>query len=107
MSKSEELERLKAERDEINRKIRAMKTEGVVAAGNAKLSPKQSYAYRGSELWQVGYAVPIQRYGCHATQYRTMVTGTRKECIDSIPGIIKDLKDLYLEANRGAQDEGV
>ena len=105
MTRSEEMEALKAKRDEINRKIRALKTEGVVEAGNARLAPKQTYAYRADEVWQVGYAVPLQGYHSGGMQYRSLAHGTRQECIDSIPDIIEDLKTLY-EAAKGAQHEG-
>ena len=101
MTKAEALAELKAKRDEITRQMRELKQEGMVVAGRARIAPKQTYAYRTDELWQLSYSVPIQTCQTNVReQYKAFFTGTRSQCIDAIPGIVNELTELY-EAAKG------
>ena len=103
MTKAEALAELKAKRDEINRQMRELRQDGIVSTDRARIAPKQTYAYRTDELWQLSFLVPIQsHYVSGRDQYRTLFTGTRRECIEAIPEIVAELTELY----KAAQEDG-
>lgn len=84
---------------QLRKECRELKLEGVLVAGRARISPKAApYA----EVWQLGYQVPMQtHYGrAGGSQYKTLFTGTRQECIEAISEIIADLRDLEEKADK-------
>ena len=103
MTSKERLAALKAQREEIDRQIRRLKTEGVVEYGPAKLAPRLP----GPDgLWTLSYAVPlVTHYVKPVTQYRTLSTGSRGDVIASIPAIIDNLRGLYNAAVAAQKEE--
>lgn len=103
MTNKERLAALQAQREEINRQIRILKTEGVVEYGPAKLAPRLP----GPDgLWTLSYAVPLNsHYIKQATQYRSLFTGARTDVIAAIPTIIDNLRGLYNAAVAAQKEE--
>ena len=96
MTNAELIEQKRKQIEALRNEIREMKTDGLVSFKRAKISPKQTYAYRSGELWQLSFAVSIQGHHVQpVTQYRTLFAGTRAECIRAIPGIVAELNALY------------
>ena len=55
---------------------------------------------RGEERWVLAYEVPTQSHG-NQTRYKTLIYGnSRKECVEAIPGIIRELTEFYQEATK-------
>ena len=102
MTREEEMADIRRQRDELARRYRELKDEGRVERGKARIARKYVYKYRQDEQFLLAYNVRMQGYkGLDGgTHYVTLFTGTRRECVDAIPDIIRDLKDLY-EAAKG------
>lgn len=94
MTNNERIAELKAQRDEISRHIRRLKTEGVVEHGPAKIRPRQPSTR--DELWTLSYSVPlVTHFSKSEFMDKTLCIGTRKEVIAAIPVIIDNLRGLY------------
>ena len=104
MNTSEEIAALQAQRNALNKRIRELKDDGLIEVPRARIARVHSYAYRQNEQYNVAYACPLQTYRVKpSTQYRTLFSGSRTECIEAIPGIIGDLQALY-EAAKEAKE---
>lgn len=105
MNRDEQIKQYRSMRDEANRKLKELATEGFAEAGNAKIFRKGTYKYRADQEFALGYRVRMQGYkgAGGGTHYVTLFTGTRAECVDAIPDIIRDLKELYETAKGGAE----
>ena len=94
MTSKERLAALTAQRDELNRQIRSLKTEGVVEYGPAKILPRQPSAR--DEIWTLSYAAPLVTHlRKPEVQNKSLFFGTRKEVIAAIPEVIRNLQGLY------------
>lgn len=107
MTKQEQIDAYRAQISEMQKKIRELKVDGIVDTGKARIAPKKSFTYEEEERWALAYSVRLQSYSGRngGEQYHTLFVGTRNECIDAIPGIIADLKDL-MEAVNGQNNAG-
>lgn len=100
------IEDLQAQRAEINRQIREMRKRGNVDVPGARIVRKTSYA-RGPEEWTIGLEVEHQhRYtNTPVSRFLTVYTGgSKRECVDAIPGIIGVLRGLYDAATKGGEE---
>ena len=100
------IEELQAKREEINRQIRELRKQGEVEAQGARIVRKASYT-GGPEEWAVRIAVDQHRWHSNATvkRYLTVYTGgSKRECVDAIPGIVGVLRGLYEEATKGESE---
>ena len=100
------IEELQAQRQEINRQIRELRKQGEVEAPGARIVRRTSYT-GGPEEWAVRIAVDQHRWQTSATvkRYLTVYTGgSKRECIDAIPGIVGVLRGLYDEATKGESE---
>ena len=97
MTREEEMADIRRKRAELDRRYRELKVEGFVESGNARITRKASYKYRQNEEFILGYKVRFQGYkGANGgTHYVTLAYGTRGECVDAIPQIMRDLQALY------------
>ena len=87
----------RAQRDEANRMLRQLRTEGTVVFGKARIARKQPTVYKQEEEFMLSYNVRMTGYSGagRGTHYVTLFAGTRQECVDMIPLIIMDLQGLY------------
>ena len=97
MTREEEMADIRRKRAELDRRYKELKVEGFVESGNARITRKTTYKYLADQEFTLGYKVRFQGYrgakgGAH---YVTLAYGTRGECVDAIPGIIRDLQELY------------
>ena len=95
--RDEQIKKYRDMRDEANRKLKELAQEGFAESGSAKITRKTTYKYRSAAEFALAYKVRMQGFkgqqgGAH---YVTLFVGTRGECVDAIPGIVKDLQDLY------------
>lgn len=100
------IEELQVQRQEINRQIRELRKQGEVEAPGARIVRRTSYT-GGPPEWSVRIGVEhMHRYTNEAiTRYMTVYTGgTKRECIDAIPGIVGVLRGLYEEATKGESE---
>lgn len=100
------IEELQAKREEINRQIRELRKQGEVEAPGARIVRKTSYT-GGPQEWSV--RIGVDQHSCYSNatvkRYLTVYTGgTKRECIDAIPGIIGVLRGLYEEATKGESE---
>ena len=94
MTSKERMAALKAQREEIDRQIRRLKTEGVVEYGPAKILPRQPSTR--DEIWILSYAAPLAtHFRKPDVQNKSLFFGSRKEVINAIPEIIRNLQGLY------------
>ena len=100
MTREEEIAKIRQEQAELNKRLRALKDDGLIEVGMARIARRQTYAYRQNEEFNLSYQVQMRSNGGKplGTHYRTFYTGTRRECIDAIPGIIETLEGLYKAA---------
>ena len=96
-TRDEQIKKYRDMRDEANRKLKELAQEGFAESGDAKISRKKTYKYRQNEEFALAYNVRMQGFKGQqgGTHYVTLFTGTRGECVDAIPGIVKDLQELY------------
>ena len=90
----EQIEALQEQRKEINRRIKELRNEGELTVCSVRVAKQ---APPGGK-WVLSYEVPLARsYRMkNATQFRTLFFGdTREECINAIPGIIRELREFY------------
>jgi hypothetical protein len=100
------IEELQAQRQEINRQIRELRKQGEVEAPGARIVRKTSYT-GGPPEWSVRIGVDQNTYRSvgKVTRYLTVYTGgTKRECIDAIPGIVGVLRGLYEAATKGESE---
>ena len=100
MTKTEEIAQKKAQIDQLRKEVRALRNEGELTVGRAKINRRNVYCYGTGELWLLSYNVHGQPIGQRpvGTKFKSFYAGTREECIEAIPGIIADLQALYKEA---------
>ena len=100
------IEELQAKRQEINRQIRELRKQGEVEAPGARIVRKTSYT-GGPQEWSVRIGVGQNTYKSadKVTRYLTIYTGgTKRECVDAIPGIVGVLRGLYDAATKGESE---
>lgn len=100
------IEELQAKREEINRQIRELRKQGEVEAPGARIVRRTSYT-GGPEEWAVRVGVDQHRWQTNEPikRYLTVYTGgSKRECVDAIPGIIDVLRGLYDEATKGESE---
>lgn len=100
------IEELQAKREEINRQIRELRKQGEIEAPGARIVRRTLYT-GGPEEWSVRVGVGQNTYKSadKVTRYLTVYTGgTKRECIDAIPGIVGVLRGLYEEATKGESE---
>ena len=100
-------EEIQAKRDQIaqlQREVRELRGIGL-ECGKARIAPKHNYSVRPDDEWQITFNVPIYSYGYKkkGVQRKTLFCGTRRECLDEIPRIIRDLDGLYQMAKGEAE----
>lgn len=100
MTRAEEIAQKKAQIEQLRKEVRALRNDGELTVGRAKINRRNVYYYGVGELWLLSYNVHGQPHGQRpvGTQYKSFFSGTRDECIDAIPGIIADLQALYQAA---------
>ena len=105
MTRDEQIKQYRSMRDEANRKLKELAQEGFAEAGNAKIARKTTYKYRADQEFILGYRVRMQGYkgAGGGTHYVTLAYGTRTECVDAIPEIVRDLNALYQAAKEGTE----
>jgi hypothetical protein len=100
------IEELQAKRQEINRQIRELRKHGEVEAPGARIVRKTSYT-GGPQEWSIKVAVEQNTYRSagKVMRYLTVYTGgSKRECIDAIPGIVGVLRGLYDAATKGKSE---
>ncbi len=106
MTRDEEIRRYRAMREEATRRLKELRYDGLAVAGKARIARRQNTVYKQDEMFQLAYNVRMQsNYGqsANGTHFVTLFTGTRAECVEQIPEIVRDLNALYTAAKGGAE----